>query len=128
MKGLAVVVGTAVIAWLALAGPAALVSDEGPSVTIPAALVCLVPNLLALGVAALVRGKSQLTQMGVLLTLFLIRPLVALGLGLAVYYLLPDLRGRALSLLVWGALFYLIILAAESYVVSRQVAGSTAGR
>jgi hypothetical protein len=128
VKGFAVVVGAALLAWLVLAGPAALMSDEGPSVTIPAALVCLVPNLLALGVAALVRGKSQLTQMGVLLASFLIRPLVALGLGLAVYYLLPDLRGRALSLLVWGALFYLIILVAESYVVSRQVAGSTAGR
>ena len=58
MRGFAVVLGTAVVAWLMLAGPAALISDEGPSVTIPAALVCLVPNLLALGVAGLVRGEE----------------------------------------------------------------------
>ena len=128
MRGFALVVGAAVGAWLLLAGPAALVSDEGPAVTVPAALVCLVPNLLALGVAGLVRGKSQLTQVGVLLASFLIRPLVALALGLAAYYLFPPLQGRALSLLVWGAVFYLIVLGAESYVVSRQVAGSTAGR
>lgn len=128
MRGFALVVGAAAGAWLVLAGPAALVSDEGPSVTVPAALVCLVPNLLALVVAGLVRGKSQLTQVGVLLASFLIRPLVALALGLAAYYLYPPLQGRALSLLVWGAVFYLIVLAAESYVVSRQVAGSTAGR
>lgn len=128
MRGFAVVVGTAIGAWLLLAGPAALVSNEGPSVTIPAALVCLVPNLLALAVAGLVRTRSQLTQTGVLLASFLVRPLVALALGVAAYYLLPPLHGRALSLLVWGAVFYLIILAAESYVVSRQVAGSTAGR
>ncbi len=121
-------VGAAVGAWVLLAGPAALVSDEGPAVTVPAALVCLVPNLLALGVARLVRAKDQVTQMGVLLASFLVRPLVALALGLAVYYLFPPLKGRELSLLVWGAVFYLIILAAESYVVSRQVAGSTAGR
>jgi len=127
VRGFAVVVGAAVLAWLVLAGPAALVSDEGPTVTGPAALVCLVPNLLALGVAGLVRGKSQLTQTGVLLASFLIRPLVALALGLAAYYLYPPLKGRELSLLVWGAVFYLIVLAAESYVVSRQVSGSTAG-
>jgi len=128
VRGVAVVLGAAVVGWLVLALPAALVSDEGPAVTLPALVVCLVPNLLALAVAGLVRGKSQLTQTGVLLASFLVRPLVALGLGLAGYYLLPDLRGRAVSLLVWGAVFYLILLAAESYVVSRQVAGSTAGR
>jgi hypothetical protein len=128
VRGFAVVVGTAVLAWGLLAGPAALVSDEGPSVTVPAVLVCLVPNLLALAVAGLVRTRSQLTQTGVLLASFLVRPLVALALGLGAYYSFPPLRGRGLSLLVWGAVFYLILLAAESYVVSRQVAGSNASR
>ena len=128
MRGFAVVVGAAALAWVLFAGPAALVSDEGPTVTVPAALVCLVPNLLALAVAGLVRGKSQLTQTGVLLASFLVRPLVALALGLAAYYLYPPLQGRGLSLVVWGAVFYLILLAAESYVVSRQVAGSNASR
>ena len=128
MRGFAVVIGTAVVAWGLLAGPAALVSDEGPSVTVPAVLVCLVPNLLALAVAGLVRTRSQLTQTGVLLASFLVRPLVALALGLAAYYSFPPLQGRGLSLLVWGAVFYLILLAAESYVVSRQVAGSNASR
>jgi hypothetical protein len=128
VKGFAVVTGSGILAWVMLAGPAALVSDEGSTVTVPAALVCLVPNLLALGVAGLVRTKSQLTQMGVLLASFLIRPLVALALGLLAYKLYPPLQGRELSLLVWGTVFYLILLAAESYVVSRQVAGSNASR
>jgi len=51
-----------------------------------------------------------------------------LALGLAAYYLYPPLQGRGVSLLVWGTVFYLILLAAESYVVSRQVAGSNASR
>jgi hypothetical protein len=67
-------------------------------------------------------------QTGVVLASFLIRPLLALGLGFGIYVLLPHLRGRELSLLIWGAVFYLLILGAESYVVSRQLAGSTAGR
>ncbi|HVK08924.1 MAG TPA: hypothetical protein VM597_09135 [Gemmataceae bacterium] len=125
MNGFAVVVGTAVSAWAVIAGPAALISNEGPTVTVPAALVCLVPNLLALAVAGLVRGRSQLTQTGVLLGSFLVRPLVALGLGVAAYYGYPPLQGRGVSLLVWGAVFYLILLGAESYVVSRQVANAS---
>ena len=128
MRGWAIVLGAAAGAWLLAAGPAALFGGAGPEVTVPALLVCLVPNLLALGVAGLVRRKSPTAQTGVLLASFLVRPLLALGLGVAAYYGLPDLRGRAVALLVWGAVFYLVILAAESYVVSRQVAGSTAGR
>lgn len=128
MKGVLIVLGTAAIAWLLLAGPAALLSNEGPTVTIPALLVCLVPNLLALLVTELVRSKSDLTRMGVLLASFLFRPFLAVGLGFVVYFLLPALRGRELSLLVWGAIFYLVILGAESYVVSRQVSGSNADR
>jgi hypothetical protein len=125
VNGFAVVVGTAVSAWAVIAGPAALISNEGPTVTVPAALVWLVPNLLALAVAGLVRGRSQLTQTGVLLGSFLVRPLVALGLGVAAYYGYPPLQGRGVSLLVWGAVFYLILLGAESYVVSRQVANAS---
>jgi len=125
VNGFAVVVGSAVSAWAVIAGPAALISNEGPTVTVPAALVCLVPNLLALAVAGLVRGRSQLTQTGVLLGSFLVRPLVALGLGVAAYYGYPPLQGRGVSLLVWGAVFYLILLGAESYVVSRQVANAS---
>jgi len=128
VRGWLLVLGTAAVAWLVLAGPAALVSDEGPEVTVPALLVCLVPDLLALVAARLVRSKEQMFQTGVVLASFLIRPLLALGLGFGIYVLLPHLRGRELSLLIWGAVFYLLILGAESYVVSRQLAGSTAGR
>ncbi len=105
-----------------------MLTDEGPSVTVPALLVCLAPNLLALLVSELVRSKSEVTRLGVLLASFLFRPFISVGLGFWVYLILPALRGRELSLLAWGAVFYLIILGAESYVVSRQVAGSTAGR
>lgn len=128
MKGVLIVLGTAAVAWLVLAGPAALATNEGPIVTIPALLICLAPNLLALLVSELVRSKSEWTRMGVLLASFLIRPFLSVGLGFAVYFVLPALHGRELSLLVWGAVFYLIVLGAESYVVSRQVSGSTAGR
>lgn len=128
MRGLGIVLGTGVLAWLVLAGPVALAGGAGPLVTVTALVVCLAPNLLAVLLAALVRNKSSLTQMGVLLGSFLVRPLVALGLGFGAYYGLPDLRGSELSLLVWGCVLYIIILIAESYVVSRQVAGSTAGR
>jgi hypothetical protein len=125
---LGIVLAAAALGWLVLAGPAMFLGWAGPDLTVPALVVCLVPNLLALGVAGLVRQKSPATQMGVLLASFLVRPLVALGLGLAAYHALPDLKGRAVALLVWGSVFYLILLAAESYVVSRQAAGSTAGR
>lgn len=128
MRGLGIVLGAAVLAWLALAGPAMLLGGAGPEVTVPALLVCLAPNLLALGTAELARSRGQTVQTGVLLVSFLVRPVVAMGLGLAAYYLLPDLQGRAPALLVWGALFYLILLATESVVVSRRVAGATAGR
>jgi hypothetical protein len=125
---LGIVLGAAVLAWLVLAGPAMLLGGAGPEVTVPALVVCLAPNLLALGAAELVRARGQTVQTGVVLVSFLVRPVVAVGLGLAAYFLLPDLQGRAPALLVWGALFYLILLAAESVVVSRRVAGPTVGR
>ena len=128
MRGLGIVLGAAVLAWVVLAGPAMLLGGAGPEVTVPALLVCLAPNLLALGAVELARARGQTVQTGVVLVSFLVRPVAAMGLGLAAYYLLPDLRGRAVPLLVWGALFYLVLLATESVVVSRRVAGATAGR
>ena len=127
MRGLGIVVGVAALAWLALAGPAMLLGGAGPEVTVPALVVCLAPNLLALGAAELARARGPVTQTGVLLASFLVRPVLAIGLGLAAYFLLPGLSGRLSALLVWGALFYLILLAAESIVVSRRVVGATAG-
>ena len=128
MRGLGIVVGAGVLAWLVLALPAALLGGAGPEVTVPALVVCLAPNLLALGAVELARARGQTVQTGVVLVSFLVRPAVAIGLGLAAYYLVPDLRGRAVPLLVWGALFYLVLLAAETVVVSRRVAGASAGR
>jgi hypothetical protein len=125
---LAIVLGVAALAWLALAGPAMLLGGAGPEVTVPALVVCLAPNLLALGAAEWARARGPVTQTGVLLGSFLVRPVIAIGLGLAAYYLLPGLSGHLSALLVWGALFYLILLAAESVVVSRRVVGATAGR
>lgn len=128
MKGVLIVLGTAIAAWVLLAFPAAMLSDEGPSVTLPALLVCLAPNLLAVLVTVLVRKQSERVRTGVIVASFVFRPLIALGLGFGLYVVLPALHGRELSLLLWGALFYVILLGAESYVVSRQVAGSNAGR
>jgi len=128
VRGLGIVLGAAAVAWVVLAGPAMLLGGAGPEVTVPALVVCLAPNLLALGAAELVRARGQTVQTGVVLVSFVVRPVVAFGLGLAAYYLLSDLRGRVVPLLVWGALFYLILLATESVVVSRRVAGATADR
>jgi hypothetical protein len=128
VRGLVALVGVTLLAWVVLAGPSMLLGGDGPEVTVPAALVCLAPNLLALIVVEAVRSRSETARTGVLLASFLVRPLLAIGLGFVVYVLLPHLKGRELSLLVWGAMFYLILLAAESAVVSRRVAGSNTGR
>ena len=128
MKGLAVLCGVAVAAWVLLAGPAMLLGGDGPDLTLPALLVCLAPNLLALGVAELVRNRSEFTRTATLLVSFVARLFVVLGLGFAVYLMSPQLKGRELSFVVWGAVFYLILLAAESRLVSRRMAGAAAGR
>jgi hypothetical protein len=128
VRGFAIVVSVAILAWIVIAGPAALLGGDGPEVTVPALLVCLAPNLLALGVAEFFKNRSELTRTAVLLITFVGRLFLVIGLGFAVYFLLPYLKGRELSWVLWGAVFYLILLAAESRVVARRVAGATAGR
>jgi hypothetical protein len=128
VKGFAVLCGVAIAAWVLLAGPAMLLGGDGPDLTLPALLVCLAPNLLALGVAELVRNRSEFTRTATLLISFVARLFVVIGLGFTVYLLSPQLKGRELSFVVWGAVFYLILLAAESRLVSRLLAGATAGR
>ena len=128
MKGLVVLVGVAVVAWLLLAGPSMLLGGAGPEVTVPVALVCLAPNLLALGVAEWARTRSEYTRTAVLLVSSLARLFLVIGLGFVVYLLFPHLKGHEVSLLVWGAVFYLVLLVAESRLVSRRMAGATAGR
>src|SRR5205085_277821 len=59
VRGFAVLVGVAVAAWMVFAGAAMLLGGAGPEVTGPALLVCLAPNLLALGVVELVRTRSE---------------------------------------------------------------------
>lgn len=128
MKGLAVLVGVAVAAWVLLAGPAMLLGGDGPAVTVPALVVCLAPNLLALGVVELLRTRSEYTQTAALVISFVARLFVVIGLGFAAYLVLPGLKGHELSFVLWGAVFYLILLAAESRLVSRRLAGVTSGR
>lgn len=128
MNGFAVLVGVALLSWFVLAGASMLLGGAGPEVTVPALVVCLAPNLLALGVAEFVRTRSEFTRTAVLLVSFLARPILAMALGLGAYFLLPHLKGHELSLLVWGTVFYLILLAVESRVVSRRASGATAGR
>jgi hypothetical protein len=128
VKGFAIVLGVAMLTWIVFAGPAALLDGDGPEITLPVLLVCLAPNLLALGIAEFVRTRSEYTRTAVLLVSFLARLFLVLGLAFSVYMLLPYLKGHELSLALWGALFYLVLLAAESLVVSRRVATATAGR
>jgi hypothetical protein len=128
VKGLAVLVGVAVAAWVLLAGPAMLLGGDGPAVTVPALVVCLAPNLLALGVVELLRTRSEYTQTAALVISFVARLFVVIGLGFAAYLVLPGLKGHELSFVLWGAVFYLILLAAESRLVSRRLAGVTSGR
>ena len=128
MKGFAVLLGVALAAWVVLAGAAMLLGGAGPEVTGPALLVCLAPNLLALGVAELVRTRSEYTRTAALVISFVARLFLVVGLGFTVYLVSPDLKGHELSFVLWGAMFYLILLAVESRVVSRRLAGATAGR
>jgi hypothetical protein len=128
VKGLAVLVGVAILAWVVLAGPAMLLGGDGPEVTGLAALVCLAPNLLALGVAELFKTRSEYVRTAALLISFVARLFLVLGLGFTVYLLSPHLKGHELAFVLWGALFYLIFLAAESRLVSRRMTGATAGR
>jgi hypothetical protein len=128
VRGFAVLVGVAVAAWVLLAGPAMLLGGDGPEVTVPALVVCLAPNLLALGVVELLRTRSEYTQTAALVISFVARLFVVIGLGFAAYLVLPGLKGHELSFVLWGAVFYLILLAAESRLVSRRLAGVTAGR
>jgi hypothetical protein len=128
VKGFAVLVGVALGAWVLLAGPAMLLGGDGPEVTGLALLVCLAPNLLALGVAELVRTRSEYTRTAALLISFVARLFLVIGLGFTVYLLSPHLKGRELSFVLWGAMFYLILLAVETRLVSRRMAGAAAGR
>jgi len=128
VRGLAVLVGVAILAWVVLAGPAMLLGGDGPEVTGLAALVCLAPNLLALGVAELFKTRSEYVRTAALLISFVARLFLVLGLGFTVYLLSPHLKGHELAFVLWGALFYLIFLAAESRLVSRRMTGATAGR
>ena len=128
MKGFAVLVGVAAGAWVVLAGPAMLLGGDGPPVTLPALVVCLAPNLLALGVVELVRTRSEYTRTAVLLISFVARLFLVIGLGFTVYLLSPHLKGHELSFVLWGAMFYLILLAVETRLVSRRMAGAPAGR
>jgi hypothetical protein len=128
VKGFAVLLGVALAAWVLLAGPAMLLGGDGPEVTGPALLVCLAPNLLALGVVELVRTRSEYTRTAVLAISSVARLFLVVGLGFIVYLVSPHLKGHELSFVLWGALFYLILLAAESRLVSRRMAGATAGR
>jgi len=128
VKGFAVLLGVALAAWVVLAGAAMLLGGAGPEVTGPALLVCLAPNLLALGVAELVRTRSEYTRTAALVISFVARLFLVVGLGFTVYLVSPYLKGHELSFVLWGAMFYLILLAVESRVVSRRLAGATAGR
>jgi hypothetical protein len=128
VRGFAVLVAVALGAWVLLAGPAMLLGGDGPELTGLALLVCLAPNLLALGVAELVRTRSEYTRTAALLISFVARLFLVIGLGFTVYLLSPHLKGHELSFVVWGAMFYLILLAVETRLVSRRLAGTAAGR
>jgi hypothetical protein len=79
-------------------------------------------------VAELLRTRSEYTQIAVLVISFVARLFLVIGLGFAAYLILPGLKGHELAFVLWGAVFYLILLAAESRMVSRRLAGATAGR
>jgi hypothetical protein len=128
VRCIGLVAGVTVLAWAVTALPAWALGGAGPDLTVPAALVCLIPNLVLLGVVEVVKTRGPVVQTGVVLGSFLVRPLVTMGLGLGVYFSIPALDGRPVPLLVWGTVFYLVTLAAESIVVSRQLRGSPAGR
>ncbi len=65
----------------------------GPEVTVPALLICLAPNLLALGVAEWAKTRSEYTRTAVLLISFVARLFLVLGLGFTVYVIVSAPQG-----------------------------------
>jgi hypothetical protein len=128
VKGFAVLIGVAAAAWVLFALPAMLLGGDGPEVTLAALVVCLAPNLLALGLVELLRTRSEYTQIAGLVISFVARLFLVIGLGFVAYLILPGLKGHEVSFVLWGALFYLLLMAVESRVVWRRLAGATAGR
>ena len=120
MRNVLLLIGIVGLAWVVLTLPARMLGGAGSEVTGLAALLSLVPGCLTLGAAELMRSRPGMEQTIFQMAAGFIRMVFAVGVGGLVYYLEPSLQGSELALLIWGTVFYLITLAAETTLVCRR--------
>jgi hypothetical protein len=113
-----VILGT----WIVLAGAAWAafgVALKAPSL---AAVVNWLPGVWTLGLIHKSRASAPTVQIAILMGSSFIRlGLAVVGGGLG-WYLISDLHGRELALVIWGGVFYVVTLVAETTLAYRMVA------
>ncbi|WP_162136214.1 hypothetical protein [Zavarzinella formosa] len=103
------------------AAPAILFFGTDSKTTILAAVINLLPGIWTLMMAARIRAIHPTLQIAILMGSVFIRlgfAVVAGGLG---WYLISDLQGHELELVIWGGVFYVVALIAETLLVHRMV-------
>jgi len=113
-----------VLAFLAMYFPMGLLVKEPPlSVIVLAAAICAVPGALVLLAAWQLRDKPpEVKMIGVLLTTAF-RMGAAIGLGVLVYYAIPDVREYVSPFISWGLVFYLATLFVETRLLYIDTSG-----
>ena len=110
--------GLLMVLWMGTFGAAALLMGD------PLALAACVPPAAALVGSSLdewtEQGKIAKIRMAAALDIFIVVPLLALGLPVASREL-PPLRGAMLSLLPWATFVALFLFAVWHYVKTRQL-------
>ncbi|MEZ6140417.1 MAG: hypothetical protein R3B84_07580 [Zavarzinella sp.] len=106
---------------------ASLTTLGKPQEVIVAALVCIVPNIVGVMLAFRAKKCPPMTEVMLLMAWGLIRPMIAVGLGLGLFYggLLPEFSG--LSILLWGLVYYVLFMISETHVVMAMEPRKPAG-
>lgn len=124
MKVLLLVAATGVC-WLATAGIAAAL--DGPQHWLPsgvAALLCLLPAIGTLVLAGWSKKRTPVEALGFVLIAPIVRLVLALGGGVIVGVLVPDLRAEPARFALWGAVMYLVVLVGETALLLAGSKGS----
>lgn len=111
--------------WAVAAGVA--VALDGPHHWLPsgvAALLCLLPAVGTLVLAGWSTQRTPVESLGFVLVAPLIRLVLALGGGVIVGALVPDLKADPARFAFWGAGMYLLVLVVETTLLLAGSKGS----
>lgn len=111
--------------WAAAAGVAAAV--DGPHHWLPsgvAALLCLLPAVGTLVLAGWSKKRTPVEALGFVLVAPVIRLVLALGGGVILGSLVPDLKADPARFAFWGAGMYLAVLVTETTLLLAGSKGS----